>query len=428
MMRKLYAFSFSFERGGAAIAARKFSRLAAEFSEVTCVSVDAVNHLARDAVSEARTARLSRGIHFLKRVISYILVKGMRDGNISKHSLNLFSSSVFLKNMRKAAQERAICHFHWINNDCLSLFDFKKIPPKSIITLHDEWLYCGTEHYHDLLGQEVFVSGYPFTCRTTKGPNWNWFAWKMKCLKLSGRTDLLITVPSHWMHERARRSHLLCQHTVKLLPNPIETQDFHPSTSLERQRSRISRGILDSQLVIVTGAVDGKKNPVKGFDLLEKALEIVSREVSDDVLRKVVLVSFGGSEVGRGEFGGIEVIHLGKIREIETLRRVYAMADFAVVPSLVESFGQVAAEALACGTPVVAFRCSGLQDIVIHQVTGLLADPYEPRSLAERIIELIHCAPEVRQHLGHNGREHVVNNFSSEVIARQYKEIVSSLC
>lgn len=427
MMNKMYVFSFSFDRGGAAIAARKFSRLAAGFADVICVSVDTITRISGDESSEVKVGRFSRGMHFFKRVVSYFLVKGMRDGNISKHSLNLFSSSVFLKNMRKAGQESAICHFHWINNDCLSLFDLKKIPARSIITLHDEWLYCGAEHYHDILKREMFVSGYPFSCNGIKGINWNWLVWKIKFSKLSERRDLVVTVPSKWMYERAKRSRLLCQHSVKLLPNPIETRDFYPSSCLDIRRARHSLGVLDSQIVIVTGAVDGKKNPVKGFSLLESALKSVSKKLDESVLRNVVLVSFGGDEVGKGEFGGIQAVYLGKIKELEKLRSVYAMADFAVVPSLVESFGQVAAEALSCGTPVIAFRCSGLQDIVIHGSTGLLADPFEPCSLAEKIIELIHYAPDERHRLGNNGREHVVSNFSSEVIAKQYNEIVNSL-
>ena len=56
-----------------------------------------------------------------------------------------------------------------------------------------------------------------------------------------------------------------------------------------------------------------------------------------------------------------------------------------IVPSRQEAFGQTASEAHACGTPVVAFRTSGLCDIVEDRITGALAEPFDPESLASAI-------------------------------------------
>jgi len=63
----------------------------------------------------------------------------------------------------------------------------------------------------------------------------------------------------------------------------------------------------------------------------------------------------------------------------------YSAADVLVVPSIQESLGQSASEAMACGTPVVAFSDTGLSDIVDHKVNGYLAKTYFEEDLARGI-------------------------------------------
>jgi glycosyltransferase involved in cell wall biosynthesis len=95
-----------------------------------------------------------------------------------------------------------------------------------------------------------------------------------------------------------------------------------------------------------------------------------------------------------------------------------------VVPSIIESFGQVAAEALASETPVICFKVSGLVDIVEEPKSGLLAEPYLASSLADQLEILIRMPKTLRKTMGKNGRDHVVQNFSREIIAEKYQEVL----
>ncbi|WP_136067216.1 glycosyltransferase [Modicisalibacter radicis] len=427
-MKCIYIFSFSFESGGAAIAAKKFANLAKEFSTVTCVTPTSVAKMDDGGFSwQIVGGKLSNKVHFIKRIVSYLALKLFKDDNVAKHSLNIFSSSLFVKQMRKASKENAVCNLHWVNNDCISVFKLDELPPRTIITLHDEWLYCGAEHYYPLNDSaEMFSTGYSYWAKGVRGINWNWLVWKIKYRKLRLRNDLVITVPSVWMYERAKRSLMLRNLRIELLPNPIETSVFSPLASGDVLGNRQEFGVDEGEVVIAIGAVGGNRNRIKGFGLLEKALEKLSEKAS--IKSCVKIISFGGDHVGEGEFGGFRIRYLGKINDASKLRRIYAIADFVVVPSFVESFGQVAAEALSCQTPVVAFRCSGLQDIVINKENGLLAEPFSTDSLAIRMQEMILMPRVAREEMGLNGRHHVSTKFSPDAVRMRYQEIVSSIC
>ena len=96
-----------------------------------------------------------------------------------------------------------------------------------------------------------------------------------------------------------------------------------------------------------------------------------------------------------------------------------------VVPSIQEVFGQTASEANACATPVVGFKIGGLVDIISHQETGFLADPYDPKSLAYGINWVIEDE-ERNKKLSSQARLKVQNNWDSKIIAKKYIEAYHS--
>ena len=210
-MTEVIYICFSFDRGGAAFAAKKYKDVLCSGSRplrIACINQDK-----------------SGFVQFLKRLVSFFAQKMQYDRNPVKHSLNFFSYSPALFSVINSRS--SVHHIHWINNDTLSIFDFDKIPPGSIITLHDEWLYCGAEHCADLRAEnQFFISGYRPFQRGVYGIHWNFLIWWVKKKKLSGRSDLIITAPSRWILGRARSSAILRNADIRYLPNPIDTQVF----------------------------------------------------------------------------------------------------------------------------------------------------------------------------------------------------------
>jgi glycosyltransferase involved in cell wall biosynthesis len=66
---------------------------------------------------------------------------------------------------------------------------------------------------------------------------------------------------------------------------------------------------------------------------------------------------------------------------------LYSAADVFLCPTLEEAFGKTMAEAMACGTPVAAFRCSAPADLVEPGRTGFLAEPGQPGSLLQGLLQ-----------------------------------------
>jgi glycosyltransferase involved in cell wall biosynthesis len=135
------------------------------------------------------------------------------------------------------------------------------------------------------------------------------------------------------------------------------------------------------------------------------------------------LINFGGNK-GEEKLYGFRNISMGYIKDSRHIAELYSSADCVVIPSMVESFGQVAAEALSCCTPVVSFYTSGLRDIVRHRYNGFIAEAFSPDSLCEQLLEIIKISKKSRLRMGKNGRKHILEKFSYPIIKKMYINIL----
>jgi glycosyltransferase involved in cell wall biosynthesis len=106
----------------------------------------------------------------------------------------------------------------------------------------------------------------------------------------------------------------------------------------------------------------------------------------------------------------------------DALLRMYRSAAALVVPSIDEGLGLVAAEAMLCETPVIAFRSGGLVDVIQHNTTGILVEPNDGPGLAHAM-DLLLASPSHAVSLGEAGRLFALSAFSPESAARRYATI-----
>ena len=211
-----------------------------------------------------------------------------------------------------------------------------------------------------------------------------------------------VTAVSSWLSSEV--ASLMSVSPPTVAPMPVATERFVPGNFREKERFLFA----------------GRLNRQKGLDHLIRALAKMRQPALLDVVGQGPLESEFRSlavELGVSD----QIAWMGQLKQPE-LVRLYQSATALVVPSVDEGLGLVAAEALLCETPVVAFRSGGLTDVIQDERTGLLVTPNDPVELAralDRILEF----PAAAADLGKAGRIFAISAFAPESAARQYAGI-----
>jgi len=152
------------------------------------------------------------------------------------------------------------------------------------------------------------------------------------------------------------------------------------------------------------------EDPAKGMQVLLDAAALLADSERQFKLRVTLPEGYGGPPWLQA---------VGKAAH-EDMPGIYQQADICVVPSVWEEpFGIVALEAMASGLPVCGARTGGLQDIILHEETGLLFDRGNPSALADALKWLIDDPP-LRNALGSAGRMRVLGHYCWEIILEHH--------
>ncbi len=196
--------------------------------------------------------------------------------------------------------------------------------------------------------------------------------------------------------------HGLGVHNTRLMPLGVETDIFEPSRYDIEWRRQL--GVKDRQILLL---FVGRLAREKRIDWLLEAFSIVQNYAGD---RFALLIVGEGAEQARVEEARKSTPHLywfpyqGDPHKLAT---IYASADILVHAGLCETFGLVALESQSCGTPVIAFCGSGMEDIIFGG-PDFLADEQNPESLAKAILRSYQN--DLRQ-IGLKAREATVRHY-----------------
>lgn len=167
---------------------------------------------------------------------------------------------------------------------------------------------------------------------------------------------------------------------IEIVPPGVDHAFFSPG---DQRGARAALGLGDHPVVLFVGRIQ----PLKGVDVAVRTLAALAHP--DAVLMIVGGASgaTGDHEVDRvqklaADLGVGDRIHWVEPQPHHLLSTYYRAADVCLVPSRSESFGLVALEAAACGTPVVAAAVGGLRTVVAHGGTGFLVDGRDPEAYA----------------------------------------------
>lgn len=395
--------------GGAAIAAYRIHRSLLDRRLHSCMWVNFAK--SEDWTVNGPNGKFSKAFAQIRRHLVRPFLKVMKTDNNILHSPNIFPSS-WSKKINKSDAD--IAHLHWVGAEMASIKDIGGFSKPAIWTLHDMWAFCGAEH---VSWDNRWQEGYTIKNRPHNeiGFDLNRWTWDRK-IKYWKR-PLNIVAVSNWLAECAKKSLLMKDWPITVIPNCLNTEIWKP---VDKKLARELLGLPKDDPIIAFGTYGANSEYHKGFDLLEEAFECL-REDNNNVM----LAIFGQTTPKKSKDFGFKMNFMGHFNDEISLRLFYSAIDMLVVPSRIEAFGQTASESMACGTPVVAFRTSGLIDIVDHKVNGYLAKPYESEDLANGIKYILNSSNYLE--LSNNSRKKALKKFDSTIVAQQYEQLYNEL-
>lgn len=211
--------------------------------------------------------------------------------------------------------------------------------------------------------------------------------------------------------------------TIAVVPCGVDLDLFMP---MDKDAARRRLGLRDGERIIL---FVGRIEPLKGIDILISA----AAQLHEEENFRVLIV--GGDARAEAQIAELRRLaqeldvdhHISFVGAVEhsELPMYYNAADVCVVPSFYESFGLVAVESMACGTPVVASRVGGLTTTISDGETGYLIPWRCPEPFAERL-ELLLDNDELRASFGRAGRE-TVERYRWANVADAVAELYDSL-
>ena len=324
-------------------------------------------------------------------------------------------------------QEADIIHLHWTNQAMLSLKNLEDIlsSGKHVVwTMHDMWPFTGVCHHADTCTAWLQQCG---QCRLLKYPrkkdmSFETFQKKMK-IYAKGKIDFVAC--SNWLRDLAVQSPLLQGHQVLSIPNPIDTNFYVPAGSENtptRDEIRHSLGFPTHQYLMLFAAY--KVTDVnKGIDYLIESITLLCEE-RPELRDKIAVVLTGKeSDAVRDDFK-IPVYSMGYVQEEKEMLRIYQAVDLLLMPTLMDNLPNTIMEAMACGTPCVAFNVGGLPQMIANDTNGYLAEYRNSLDFAHGIAQLL-TSPSYAA-ICRNARAKAVQSYSEKSVADRFIELYRS--
>ncbi len=220
---------------------------------------------------------------------------------------------------------------------------------------------------------------------------------------------------------------------ITVIPPGVDLELFQP---IPRAEAKAHLGMpADHQMILFVGRIE----PLKGIDTLIRAMaRVVERDPS---IRGDFCVCIIGGETGpehmsdemrrldqlREELGISDIVTFMGSRDQTELPYHYSAAEMILVPSHYESFGMVALEAMACGTPVIASDVGGLSFLIRDGETGFLVPEKDVDAWADKMLLLLR-RPGLREELGGRGievaQEYAWSRIADQILAL-YDDVLS---
>ena len=286
-----------------------------------------------------------------------------------------------------------VIHLHWVAGFIDYPSFFKKINKPVVWTVRDENPFLGGFHYR------IALSGTDHRYRALDEE-----LRKAKKKSVARCGDLTVIFLSRMMTETYGGDELVAGRKVHTIPSFVDHRVFRP---LDRETAQGHWGIPRGKKVICFVSVyleDERKG-------LKELLQAVRRSGRTDLL--VLAIGEGKSPL----VSGVDCLSPGRTDDPAILSLAYSAADLFVLPSFQEGFAKTPLEAMACGVPVVAFPCSGTEEL-INEKNGVRTADFTVESLKDGIEKALDI-----RYDGKWIRNDIIERFGIDKIVAQYVDV-----
>lgn len=336
-------------------------------------------------------------------------------------------NEIFYYNTYKALsgflEKQGVDIIHALNMDSIpgAIAAAKRFKIPSVITVNSQWLTCPQGYMLKLKDASVCDGECDFIRAA-------------QCYYYSGGTQKILGPLYYPVQMYVRRRTGESAHAIVCISENIKgyIAKLYPHKKIEvipnivKASSLSSTQELESDLLYV-----GALGKYKGCEYLIEAMKAIVEELPDCRLQ---IVGSGPDSDKLQELSrslGLEKnISFEGFVPHTRLARYYTSTRVVVFPSVVpETFGRVAAEAMAVGKPVIAARSGGIPEVVRHLQTGMLVNPKNSKEIADAAIYLLKHEDRIK-YMGESGKKLIEEFYSPSVIARKhvklYEEVISN--
>lgn len=228
------------------------------------------------------------------------------------------------------------------------------------------------------------------------------------------RSDAVTAVSTFLKDETARV--FGTTRSVDVIPNFVDPRRFRPRPDLERA------DLVPPGEKLMLHASNFR--PVKNTAAVVRAFARVAQEVPARLALVGEGPELGACEALAGELGVADRVR--SLGQSDNLEDLLAMADLTLLPSRHESFGLVALESMACGTPVIVTERGGAGEFVEHGINSYLCDPDDLESIVSPALRLLTDARHYRQ-VADDGLRDAVARFGTACVIKRYVELYDRL-
>lgn len=398
--------------GGASIAAIRFQNA---FTQAGAKVIHLVTRKTGDDPSIINYEKMPIFYEFIRRLLNLFIRRDVGQRLIAR---------LYLKKINDVLKEFSphIVNLHNLHGEFSSPSLLKNIGSMRVPvvwTLHDMWALTGHCAYA-VDCQSYLEMGCDATCPHPDSypplmPERIEKAFRSRRRLYKAVENLSVITPSKWLAAEVKKG-ILSDKDVRIIPNGIDMERFKP---IDRYVAREALQLPQHKKIILTGSYN-LKSERKGWVFLESALK-------RPTFHEVLLLAYGSVSTSMNSDLPFEIQTLGYVSDERLLRLYYSAADVFVLPTLADNLPNVLIEAIACGTPCVAFAVGGVSEVVRTGTTGYLAEHRNADDLADKLRNVLEMKTEDYNHMSFSCRKIAEDEYDIRCQAAKYLNYFKSL-